>query len=164
VDGCASAGWRQHLARIDRMCERLRAALPDDVRLIITGDHGMLDVPTDHQIVAEDHPSLMAGVSALAGECRFRQLYTDSDKPERIASRWRDQLGDTAWVRTRDDAIDEGWFGPVDDRLRERYGHVLVAMRGDHAVMTRQFPRELSLIGMHGSLTATEMIVPLFFD
>ena len=30
--------------------------------------------------------------------------------------------------------------------------------------MTRQFPRELSLVGMHGSLTAAEMIVPLFVD
>ena len=26
------------------MCERLRDALPDDVRLIITGDHGMVDI------------------------------------------------------------------------------------------------------------------------
>ena len=51
-----------------------------------------------------------------------------------------DELGDRAWVRTRDEAIEEGWFGPVDDALRERYGHVLVALRDDHAVMTRQFP------------------------
>jgi hypothetical protein len=41
---------------------------------------------------------------------------------------------------------------------------VLVAMRTDWAVMTRQFPRELSLVGMHGSLTAAEMTVPLFVD
>jgi Type I phosphodiesterase / nucleotide pyrophosphatase len=164
VDGCTSAAWRQHLSRIDRMCERLRQALPADVRMIITGDHGMVDVPTNHQIVAEDHAALMAGVLALAGECRFRQLYADSDNPSRVANRWRDQLGDRAWVRTRDEAIDEGWFGSVDDRLRERYGHVLVALRDDHAVMTRQFPRELSLIGMHGSLTAAEMTVPLFCD
>jgi hypothetical protein len=164
VDGCTSPIWRQHLIRIDRMCERLREALPDDVRMIITGDHGMIDVPTDHQIVAEDHASLMAGVSALAGECRFRQLYTDSENPTRVANRWRDELGDKAWVRTRDEAIDEGWFGSVDDSLRERYGHVLVALRADYAVMTRQFPRELSLIGMHGSLTAAEMTVPIFCD
>ena len=57
-------------------------------------------------------------------------------------------------MRTRDEAIDDGWFGPVDDDLRERYGHVLVAMRDDWAVMTRQLPRELTLVGMHGSLTA----------
>ena len=37
-------------------------------------------------------------------------------------------------------------------------------MRADHAVMTRQYPRELSLIGMHGSLTPAEMMVPLLLD
>ena len=41
----------------------------------------------------------------------------------------------------------------MDSELLERYGHVMVAMREDWAVMTRQLPRELTLIGMHGSLT-----------
>ena len=162
--GCESAAWVTQLSRIDALCERLRDALPDDVALIITGDHGMVDVPTDHQIVAEDHPDLMAGISALAGEGRFRHLYVDQDDPAAVAARWSDRLGERAWVRVREDAVDEGWFGPVDDGLAERYGHVMVALRDDWAVMTRQFPRELSLIGMHGSLTAAEMVVPLLSD
>ena len=164
VLGCQSETWLDQLRRIDAMCERLRDALPDDVRLIVTGDHGMVDVAAEHQIVAEDEPVLMAGVSALAGEGRFRQLYVDEDRPEAVARRWQERLGDLAWVRTRDEAIADGWFGAVDDQLLERWGHVLVAMREDWAVMTRQFPRELTLIGMHGSLTPDEMYVPLFVD
>lgn len=162
--GCGSEKWLAHLSRIDAMCERLRDELPDDVRLIITADHGMVDVPKSAQIIAEDEPELMAGVSALAGEGRFRQIYVDSDSPDCVARRWEDVLGVKAWVRTRGEAIDEGWFGPVDDDLRERYGHVLVAMRDRYAVMTRQFPRELELVGMHGSLTPVEMTIPLFHD
>lgn len=164
TQGTASPAWLSHLVRIDAMCERLRDALPDDVRLVVTGDHGMVDIDANHQVVAEDEPALMAGVSALAGEGRFRQVYVDRADPAAVAARWADRLGELAWVRTRDEAIDEGWFGPVDDELRERYGHVLVAMRADWAVMTRQFPRELSLVGMHGSLTPSEMLVPLFVD
>ena len=80
---------------------------------------------------------------------------------DRVADRWRARLGELAWVRTRDEAIDEGWFGAIDDQLRDRWGHVLVALRGDWAVMTRTFPREFTLIGMHGSLTPAEMLVPL---
>ena len=159
--GSGSEEWLRQLIRVDAMCERLRDALPDDVVLVVTGDHGMVDVPSAHQVVAEDEPDLMAGVSALAGEGRFRQLYVDVDEPARVAARWQEVLGDRAWVRTRDEAIDEGWFGPVAEDLRERYGHVLVAMRGDWAVMTRQYPRELTLVGMHGSLTEAEMLVPL---
>jgi predicted AlkP superfamily pyrophosphatase or phosphodiesterase len=164
AQGSDSEDWLRQLIRVDAMCERLREALPDDVVLVITGDHGMIDVPAAHMIVAEDEPALMSGVSALAGEGRFRQLYVDRDRPERVADRWRDHLGERAWVRTRDEAIEEGWFGPVADDVRERYGHVLVAMRDSWAVMTRQFPRELSLVGMHGSLTEAEMVVPLLLD
>nr|WP_294694947.1 nucleotide pyrophosphatase/phosphodiesterase family protein [uncultured Friedmanniella sp.] len=159
--GCNSEDWLRQLIRVDAMCERLRDALPDDVVLVITGDHGMVDVPAGHQVVAEDEPELMAGVTALAGEGRFRQLYVDQEDPRRVAARWRGVLGDRAWVRTRDEAVDEGWFGPVAGDLRDRYGHVLVALRGDWAVMTRQYPRELTLVGMHGSLTEAEMLVPL---
>jgi hypothetical protein len=161
VHGCNSVDWLQQLGRIDAMCARLRAALPSQVTLIITGDHGMVDIPSDQRIVAEDDPALMAGVSALAGEARFRQLYVDQELPYRVADRWRARLGELAWVRTRDEAIDEGWFATIDDQLRERWGHVLVALRGDWAVMTSAFPREYTLIGMHGSLTPAEMLVPL---
>jgi predicted AlkP superfamily pyrophosphatase or phosphodiesterase len=161
VHGCNSADWLQQLARIDAMCERLRAALPPQVTVILTGDHGMVDIPAEQRIVAEDDPALMAGVTALAGEARFRHLYVDQEPVRRVADRWRARLGDLAWVRTRDEAIDEGWFAAIDDQLRERWGHVLVALRGDWAVMTSAFPREYTLIGMHGSLTPAEMLVPL---
>jgi predicted AlkP superfamily pyrophosphatase or phosphodiesterase len=161
VHGCSSVDWLQQLGRIDAMCERLRAALPPHVTLIITGDHGMVDIPSDQRIVAEDDTALMAGVSALAGEARFRHLYVDQEPPRRVADRWRARLGELAWIRTRDEAMDEGWFAAIDDQLRERWGHVLVALRGDWAVMTSAFPREYTLIGMHGSLTPAEMFVPL---
>jgi hypothetical protein len=161
VYGCNSGTWLDQLARIDAMCERLRAALPPQVTMIITADHGMIDIPPDQRIVAEDDPALMAGVSALAGEGRFRQLYVDHEPPQLVAERWRARLGEVAWVRTREEAIEEGWFAATDVGLRDRWGHVLIALRGDWAIMTRAFPREFTLIGMHGSLTPAEMLVPL---
>ena len=159
--GCGSAAWADQLARIDGVLARLREALPSDVVLVVTGDHGMVDVPADRRLVIEDEPELAAGVSVVAGEARFRHLYVDVDAPASVARRWRDRLGSRAWVRTRDEAIDEGWFGPVRDEVRERYGDVVAAPTGDWAFMTRTFPQEMELVGMHASLTPVEMRVPL---
>ena len=92
----------------------------------------------------------------------MRQLYCD--RPDEVATRWRRWLGERAIVRTRDEAIDEGWFGTVDDRMRDRIGDVLVALLGDWAIMTLTRPGELTLVGQHGSLTPEEMRVPLLID
>ena len=159
--GCESGEWLDALTLIDRRLALIRQTLPDEVTMIITGDHGMVDVRPGHRLVAEDEPQLLVGVDAIAGEARFRQLYVDRDNPHLVAARWADLLGERAWVRTREDAIDDGWFGPVDDRVLERFGHVLVAMRDEWAIMTQTQPREHGLVGMHGSLTPAEMTVPL---
>lgn len=159
--GVGSALWRQELERADTLVTWLRDAVPADVRLVITGDHGMLNVPRAQRVVAEDEPGLLADVTALAGEGRLRQLMTGL--PAAVVQRWRDRLGDRAWVRTRDEAVDEGWFGPLSPRLAGRFGDVLVAMADDGAVMSRTLAREFQLVGMHGSLTRAELEVPLLF-
>ncbi|MFT4218797.1 MAG: alkaline phosphatase family protein [Micropruina sp.] len=158
--GTASDAWAAELVRIDALAAALRAALPDDVRLLITGDHGMLDIAVDRRITIEDHPDLLAEVQLIGGEGRFRQLYVSADAAP-VAARWADWLGPDAWVLTRDEASEAGWFGPLQPRLADRFGDVLVAMATDRALMTRTQPNEFNLIGMHGSLTPAELTVPL---
>ena len=68
-----------------------------------------------------------------------------------------------SWVLSRDEAIDAGLFGPVDDEVRERIGDVLVA----RAVGIAYYDDRLAdkgaqkMVGQHGSLTNEERIVPL---
>lgn len=160
--GVGSPEWLGALRAADQLVTALRGALPADVRLIVTGDHGMVNVPAANRLIVEDEPELLAEVSAFAGEGRLRQLRTVN--PAAAAQRWRDRLGERAWVRTRDEAVAEGWFGELAPRLADRFGDVLVAIADDGAVLSRQLPKELSLVGMHGSLTAAEMNVPLLFS
>jgi hypothetical protein len=71
-------------------------------------------------------------------------------------------LGERAWTVSREEAIDAGWFGPVDWDLAARIGDVISAARGSAAVVaTVTEPRESALIGMHGSLTPADQRVPL---
>ena len=159
--GVGSPQWLAALARCDELARALRAALPESCRLVITGDHGMINVPAASRLVVENEPGLLDGITAFAGEGRFRQLYTAPGQTEEVRDRWQSRLGDRAWVASRQQAFEAGWFGPVNSRVAERFGDVLVAMRGDGAVMSRALPKEFSLVGMHGSLTAAEMTVPL---
>lgn len=157
--GVGSWQWLDQLGEVDDLIQALVQSLPRDVSLLVTGDHGMVNVPDEHRIVAETTPGLQ-GWRHLAGEGRFRQLYTD--RPTELAHRWRDVLGERAVVLERHEALEAGWFGPVvRDDVASRVGDVVVAMRDDWAVMSTTFPQEFTLVGMHGSLTPREMVVPL---
>ena len=97
----------------------------------------------------------------IGGSGRLRQLYLRPGAESAVRARWADRLGAEAWVLTRDEASEAGWFGPMQPRLADRFGDVVVAMAGDGALMTTTQPNEFSLVGMHGSLTPAEMAVPL---
>ena len=79
-----------------------------------------------------------------------------------VVATWRSVLGDRADVLTRDDAAGRSWFGALQPAVRPRIGDVVVACRSDHAIVsTSDFSYEATLIGLHGSLTAEEMLIPL---
>lgn len=160
--GCGSAGWRYELAHVDKLAEQLASALPDGARLYVTADHGMVDVPEGRRIDADTADGLRDGVALLGGEPRARHVYCEPGAQADVLAAWREILGGDAWVLSREQAIDEGWFGPVDPELAARIGDLVAAPAGTAAIVaTKAEPIESALVGMHGSLTAAEQLVPL---
>ncbi len=160
--GVASSHWLQQLAMIDAEAEQLREALPADRRLVVVADHGMVDSATEHRIDIDEHHVLRDGLAVFGGEARFRHLYCHSGAVADVVATWTEVLGDRADVLTREQAISKGWFGAVSPSVLPRLGDVVVASRGDHAIMsTIDFPYEHTLVGLHGSLTPDEMLIPV---
>jgi type I phosphodiesterase/nucleotide pyrophosphatase len=162
VFGCTSDAWRFHLGHVDKLAEQLAAALPAGAVLHVTADHGMVDVAAECRIDADALPELRQGVALLGGEPRARHVYAEPGAAADVLAAWRETLGARAWVACRDEAVTDGWFGPVQDRLTARIGDVVAAPAGPWAIVATQAePRESALIGMHGSLTPSDQLVPL---
>jgi hypothetical protein len=160
--GVASSQWLQQLAMIDAEAEQLREALPDDRRLVVVADHGMVDSAQEHRIDVDEQLELRDGLAVFGGEARFRHLYCHNGAVADVAATWTELLGDRADVLTREAAIARGWFGAVQSSVLPRLGDVVVACRGDHAVISMtDFPYENTLVGLHGSLTPDEMMIPV---
>lgn len=160
--GVDSDQWRAALAAVDAYAAALAERLPAQTALIVTGDHGMVDVPANRRVIIEDVAELTKGIAAIGGEGRLRHLYTD--QPEHVVAAWEAYWGERAWVRTRAQAQSEGWFGEIERDYVERFGDVIVAFQEDWAALTRSYSKEFALIGMHASLTSTEMLVPCVID
>jgi hypothetical protein len=159
--GVGSDAWYNQLAHVDKLAEQLASALPPRTVLYVTADHGMVDVGPEDRIDVDEMPELRVGVAVLGGEARARHVYAEQGAAGDVLATWREVLGDRAWVLSRDEAIKEGWFGPVDPALADRIGDVVAAPVGSLAIVaTRTEPRESALFGMHGSLTAADQLVP----
>ncbi len=163
-DGVSSEAWLRRLDELDAALAPLEQQLPDDAGVLLTADHGMLDVPAHRRIVVAADSPLWEGVRHVAGEPRCLQLGLDDPlDAERVRDRWREEEGSRSWVVTRDEAIEAGWFGPVDDRVLPRIGSVLVAARTSVAYYDERTatPRARAMVGQHGSFSPEETQVPL---
>lgn len=161
--GVDSPVWRLAAAQVDRLLTNLTVDLPADTAILMTADHGQLNVPPDHRFDMDDDPAWRSGVRLVAGEARARYLYLEPGAEADVLATWRGKLGEAAWVGSREEAIAAGWFGPVPARHAERIGDVVAVARKDYVIAARQHdePRELDFVGFHGALTAAEMTIPL---
>ena len=144
---------------IDHTIDRLLAALPREGVLVVTADHGQVDVGGNVVPLAGDVQSLC---SMQSGEGRFRWLHARAGRAGALFDAARARHGDDAWVLTREQVIADGWFGPVvTEAATARLGDVALVARRDVAFHDPQDTGPYELIGRHGSLTSAEMRVPL---
>ena len=165
--GAQSPQWEHQLEELDATVKRLDASLPAGTTVLVTADHGMLDVPESQRIDYAADAALVDGVRHTAGEPRMVHLYLEDDAGEaardRILAAWRARFGDRIWAFTREEAVAAGLFGTVRPEVTGRVGDVMVAARDALALYdTRRVrPTALEVVGQHGSLTKAEREVPL---
>lgn len=162
IRGVGSEAFGLELAHVDRLASDIAQALPSGATLLVTGDHGMVDLEDFEKIDVADETELMDAARMMAGEPRARHVYARPGAEQDLVAAWRERVGDRMWVVTRDEAISSGWFGPrVPDRVRPRIGDVVAAAHGRIGVFDRSAESFLSsLIGHHGSMTSAEQLVP----
>lgn len=161
--GWGSEEWVAALEDADRELRRLAAGLPADATMVVTADHGMVDVPGAARWDVADEPALRDGVALIAGEPRALHVHTAPGvDPAEVAARWRETLAGHAMVWTRAEAREDALFGELLDEVAERVGDVVVAMAGRAIVVDSrtQSAKSMALVGMHGSLTPDELQVP----
>jgi hypothetical protein len=166
VHGCRSPSWLAQLELTDRGARLLSDRLPPGTRLLVTSDHGMLDIPAAAKVDYDGQPVLRDGVELIAGEARMRYLYVAPGQLDAVRSRWTQVLGDRVALLSRDEAIGRGWFGPVvSDQARARIGDLIALAVADLAVVRRKAEsRSAALVGHHGALSSAELLVPLLSD
>jgi hypothetical protein len=160
--GMASGAW---VAALEELDAAIPAAAPDGVGVLVTADHGMVDVPRSRHLVIDERSPLQEGVVAIAGEPRMLHVYLDDPaRAVEAAARWAAGVEGAADVLTRAQAVDGGLFGAVPTaEAQSRIGDLVVPARGLWALYdgAAADQRAQGMIGQHGSLSPEELRVPV---
>ena len=163
--GWQSWQWGDELESFDRELARLVRSVPAGTLVLVTADHGQVEVDLADRVDVAQEPALAHGVALVGGEPRAVHLYTEggAEGAEAVAARWRDALGERAVVALRSEAVAAGWLGPVAEHVLPWVGDVVVAPRGRFTIVdsSTQTRPSLGLLGVHGSFTPEEMTIPL---
>lgn len=151
--------YESELRNADRLVGDLAEQLTPGSVLLVTADHGQVHVGTNTKT---PHHDVLQRTAYQSGEGRFRWLHAKSGAANDLLDAARQHHENEAWVVSRDEACEAGWFGKrVTDIARKRLGDVaLVPFTGtsfDEPLDSGAF----SLVCRHGSLTAAEVDVPL---
>jgi len=158
----------QEAISIDAFVARLKQNIGgEETIVILTADHGMLDIPTEKQLCMNDYPTLTGLMSGpLSGEPRVSYCSVRSEHKKEFEKRFQSTLGDFADLIEPRKLMANCWFGFekawTGSGIQRSLCDYVILMK-DHYTLVDQLPGEgpHQFIGMHGGVTKDEMRVPL---
>jgi Type I phosphodiesterase / nucleotide pyrophosphatase len=151
--------YEAELRMADHVVSTVLEVLPPGAVLLVTADHGQVEVG-DRLLVPD--PAVLALVAMQSGEGRFRWWHAERATVDELTKAAIDAYGHVAWIVTKEQVLDEHWFGPtVSGPVAARLGDVAVVAREDVSFHDPLDSGAFPLICRHGSLTSAEVHVPL---
>ena len=151
--------YDDELRAADRLVADVLDVLPRGAVLVVTADHGQVEVGGSVEVLG---PEIMQGVTLISGEGRFRWLHVRPGANKDVFETATAQHGEVAWVRTKEQIIQDGWLGGVPSPVvASRLGDVALVPFAPTAFLDPADTGELRLKARHGSLTPAEMLIPL---
>ena len=166
--GWQSAEWTTALEELDRSVRTFAPTLGRGEGMLLTADHGILDVPQSSQVLFDSEARLVDGIRFVAGEPRALQLHFEPDATAAhratVLASWREIEGARSWIVSRAEAIQSGWFGAtVDPQVVPRIGDIMIAARKGIAYYDSRVVADTgrNMVGQHGSWSSDELNIPL---
>jgi hypothetical protein len=160
--GVASTAWLNKLEELDAAMRELASELPADTGLILTADHGIVDVPSENQVMLDEIS--IPGLLAVSGDPRNTFIYLDDAvEVNAVAVELTKELKGRVIVATTAEVIAKGWFGGQPSSNIRLLPDLFLISTSNFACYHRGWckPQSLRMIGQHGGISASELSVPL---
>lgn len=163
--GIESKAVLKELNRVDKNLKKLAREVPNNVRIIVTADHGLVDIEQENTILLGKHPELKKMlITPVCGDTRSCYFYVRANKYDDFQSYIRNNLGHACTLSKSSELVRQGWFGPgtPSEEFDGRVGDFVAMMKEGYALLNdipgEEYPE---LVGQHGGISEEEMLVPL---
>lgn len=163
--GTSSPRWLELIEELDSQVRQFTARLPKNTGVLLTADHGIVDVQHHRQRYLDESALNNYSVRLVGGDPRVVYIYFDGEPEKRVAEAaevLKTWIGDDAWVLNRKQLV-EHFFAAATPQAVDRLPDLAMLCRTDIAIYHRGFAKakSMQMIGQHGSISAKELNVPL---
>jgi predicted AlkP superfamily pyrophosphatase or phosphodiesterase len=162
--GVASTEWLSLLSELDVQIQRSSSRLADGIGMLVTSDHGIVDVEKQNHIYLDDFAELNDAFLDVAGDPRVVFLYLQNRfQGERIRQILAERVASSAVACTPDQLISAGYWRESLMQDEDLLPDLIVLATADVAIYHRKFAKanSLKMIGQHGALSQEEISIPL---
>lgn len=162
--GTEDLGYRDLLTAIDEHLDVLARSLAGRARLVITGDHGGVNVAPEKKFVLAQNDALGSRLQCPpTGEPVAPIFHVKAGQEKAFASEFNDRFGEYFALLTPDEIEEMRFLGPAEltPVMHQRMG-TFAGIAGRPAVFyVRPWDEGVENVGFHGGLTGTEIHIPL---
>lgn len=166
--GTFSAQAQMSARNVNNELERLARALPDNARLVMTADHGLVDAGEEEMHEIRPSDEVMSCLTREpSGDKRVMYFQVRNGDMKRFQKLFKGRFGERFLLISVDEAESIELFGPgcISSIARRRLGNVM-AISKDANVISYRWPEvtkkeEPPLASFHSGLSPAEIRVPL---
>jgi predicted AlkP superfamily pyrophosphatase or phosphodiesterase len=161
--GYQSAQWIERLELVDAQVQKLVQGLGSNRGVVLTADHGIVDVPQEKQIYLDECEGLH-GLVDVGGDPRASFLYFEGGSTSQSNRQILENfLAGVATVHSITELVEHGFYSSELMVNSHLLPDLVVLPKPGRACYHRAFAKQASLqmIGQHGGITDQEMSVPI---
>lgn len=162
--GCQSDKWIQLLEQLDSEVKQLHALALEGRGIILTADHGVVDVPSSGHIYLDECAALNNQLADVGGDPRATFLYlNESANLDKVKTALVDWLGTVAQTFEVNELVQAGLYGKEALTLSNILPDLVLLAGPKRATYHRDFakPASLAMVGQHGGLSDAEISIPI---
>jgi predicted AlkP superfamily pyrophosphatase or phosphodiesterase len=162
--GVSSNEWLNALEELDLVVNRFIAKNIADLGVILTADHGVIDVANDRHVHLDEFDWYTKAVVSTAGDPRCNFVYLNEGvSAETLKSELQQNFGRSAYVCEPHDLIETGWMAHFSVNRAANLPDLFIIWNDAMVAYDRRFskPNHLKMVGQHGGISDIETRIPL---